>query len=170
MWRPSPPIASRCCIGARRSRVTPGLNNANRWMPNRAREATTQARGTPAVSMLPERRPGRLFHIFPSHWFDAFLPDCYYQIAGWSSLVARWAHNPKVAGSNPAPATNQTIHSEQLRRCTFLSFWSGSTLSGQKESKLPLIPALQHSRSPYLIVLQPQRFDSTLAVRRKRPK
>ena len=25
--------------------------------------------------------------------------------AGWSSLVARWAHNPKVAGSNPAPAT-----------------------------------------------------------------
>ena len=29
----------------------------------------------------------------------------YYASAGWSSLVARWAHNPKVAGSNPAPAT-----------------------------------------------------------------
>ena len=29
--------------------------------------------------------------------------------AGWSSLVARWAHNPKVAGSNPAPATNFSI-------------------------------------------------------------
>ena len=26
-------------------------------------------------------------------------------IAGWSSLVARQAHNLKVAGSNPAPAT-----------------------------------------------------------------
>ena len=26
-------------------------------------------------------------------------------IAGWSSLVARWAHNPKVVGSNPSPAT-----------------------------------------------------------------
>ena len=25
--------------------------------------------------------------------------------AGWSSLVARWAHNPKVTGSNPVPAT-----------------------------------------------------------------
>ena len=25
--------------------------------------------------------------------------------AGWSSSVARWAHNPKVVGSNPAPAT-----------------------------------------------------------------
>src|SRR5437588_5119863 len=27
--------------------------------------------------------------------------------AGWSSLVARRAHNPKVAGSNPAPATTK---------------------------------------------------------------
>ena len=26
-------------------------------------------------------------------------------VAGWSSLAARRAHNPKVAGSNPAPAT-----------------------------------------------------------------
>ena len=26
-------------------------------------------------------------------------------IAGWSSSVARWAHNPKVVGSNPSPAT-----------------------------------------------------------------
>ncbi len=26
-------------------------------------------------------------------------------IAGWSSSVARRAHNPKVVGSNPAPAT-----------------------------------------------------------------
>ena len=25
--------------------------------------------------------------------------------AGWSSLVARRAHNPKVGGSNPPPAT-----------------------------------------------------------------
>ena len=29
----------------------------------------------------------------------------YDQSAGWSSLVARWAHNPKVGGSNPPPAT-----------------------------------------------------------------
>ncbi len=26
-------------------------------------------------------------------------------VAGWSSSVARWAHNPEVVGSNPAPAT-----------------------------------------------------------------
>jgi small subunit ribosomal protein S21 len=30
-------------------------------------------------------------------------------IAGWSSLVARQAHNLKVGGSNPSPATNLTI-------------------------------------------------------------
>ena len=29
-------------------------------------------------------------------------------VAGWSSLVAREAHNLEVAGSNPAPATNIT--------------------------------------------------------------
>ena len=29
--------------------------------------------------------------------------------AGWSSLVARRAHNPKVTGSNPVPATKQTL-------------------------------------------------------------
>ena len=31
-------------------------------------------------------------------------PPLFY-IAGWSSLVARRAHNPKVIGSNPVPAT-----------------------------------------------------------------
>src|ERR1700678_1432121 len=30
--------------------------------------------------------------------------------AGWSSQVARWAHNPEVAGSNPAPATKTSLH------------------------------------------------------------
>jgi hypothetical protein len=40
-------------------------------------------------------------------WFDPVGYGCYYQGAGWSSPVARWAHNPKVAGSNPAPATNR---------------------------------------------------------------
>src|SRR4026207_2270530 len=38
----------------------------------------------------------RIYPGPPVGWIDA----------GWSSPVARWAHNPKVAGSNPAPATN----------------------------------------------------------------
>ena len=29
--------------------------------------------------------------------------------AGWSSLAARRAHNPKVVGSNPTPATNSLV-------------------------------------------------------------
>ena len=29
----------------------------------------------------------------------------YHLAAGWSSPVARWAHNPEVTGSNPVPAT-----------------------------------------------------------------
>ena len=32
-----------------------------------------------------------------------------YYIAGWSSLEARRAHNPKVVGSNPAPATRTAM-------------------------------------------------------------
>ena len=37
-------------------------------------------------------------------------------IAGWSSLVARRAHNPKVVGSNPAPATNLNSKCTSLNR------------------------------------------------------
>src|SRR5208282_3593285 len=37
--------------------------------------------------------------------------------AGWSSPVARQAHNLKVGGSNPPPATNQnSIQSKHARR------------------------------------------------------
>ena len=51
------------------------------------------------------RRPER--RRVATAWFDPVRCGCYYQDAGWSSPVARWAHNPKVAGSNPAPATNK---------------------------------------------------------------
>src|SRR5258705_13991956 len=36
-------------------------------------------------------------------------------VARWSSLVARWAHNPKVAGSNPALATTEYDGNTRLR-------------------------------------------------------
>ena len=35
--------------------------------------------------------------------------------AGWSSLAARRAHNPKVAGSNPAPATKYEFANRSLK-------------------------------------------------------
>ncbi len=37
--------------------------------------------------------------------------------AGWSSLEARWAHNPEVVGSNPAPATSFDISHQVLISC-----------------------------------------------------
>ena len=40
--------------------------------------------------------------------------------AGWSSLVARRAHNPKVAGSNPAPATKIFMMLRQKSKPFFL--------------------------------------------------
>ena len=46
-------------------------------------------------------------------------------IAGWSSLVARRAHNPKVAGSNPAPATNaKDPHAFHCGSFLLLRIWS----------------------------------------------
>jgi hypothetical protein len=38
-------------------------------------------------------------------------------VAGWSSPVARWAHNPKVAGSNPAPATTTISFQASALQC-----------------------------------------------------
>src|SRR5271157_2893166 len=40
----------------------------------------------------------------------------YDRSAGWSSLVARWAHNPKVGGSNPPPATKFLQKTRNLQR------------------------------------------------------
>ena len=48
---------------------------------------------------LENRQAGKTVQGFES------LILLFHIIAGWSSLVARRAHNPKVVGSNPAPAT-----------------------------------------------------------------
>src|SRR5271170_4560766 len=73
--------------------------------------------------------------------FDGGAGIDYDQTAGWSSLVARWAHNPKVGGSNPSPATNPKVasccqqipprpqpRSKDNRRCRFsqLRSWTQS--------------------------------------------
>jgi hypothetical protein len=46
-------------------------------------------------------------------------------IAGWSSLVARRAHNPKVVGSNPAPAIDFDLSKSTIKK---LKLWSGSSV------------------------------------------
>ena len=42
--------------------------------------------------------------------------------AGWSSLVARRAHNPKVVGSNPTPATMGTYEDKPLSALLIYSY------------------------------------------------
>ena len=52
-------------------------------------------------------------HLHPFSFSGIFLKGKTYHIqhniAGWSSLEARRAHNPKVIGSNPVPATYAQI-------------------------------------------------------------
>jgi hypothetical protein len=43
---------------------------------------------------------------------SALLERGGYKIAGWSSQVARQAHNLKVVGSNPTPVTNESPKSQ----------------------------------------------------------
>ena len=62
----------------------------------------------------------------------------YFHRAGWSSLVARQAHNLKAAGSNPAPATNfqakfggqtKLAVTDQLRKIAAPNFKSRSSVA-----------------------------------------
>ena len=66
------------------------------------------------VRIALEGRGGYCYHLNGA--FGALLHSLGYAVrahvggvaphaAGWSSLVARRAHNPKVGGSNPPPAT-----------------------------------------------------------------
>ena len=55
---------------------------------------------------------GKFTQSFNGRAFDIpkakdYNDPCSQVDAGWSSLEARRAHNPKVIGSNPVPATNE---------------------------------------------------------------
>ena len=63
-------------------------NTANDGAPDRVESSTRRG---------PIARFGRRFDPAGVLGYDSF--------AGWSSLVARRAHNPEVVGSNPTPAT-----------------------------------------------------------------
>lgn len=53
------------------------------------------------IAGRPRRLIFRLVRLdFIANYVIVFVSD-----AGWSSLAARRAHNPKVTGSNPVPAT-----------------------------------------------------------------
>ena len=67
-------------------------------------------------------------NIFSNHKTNrknTFQPTTLPVNAGWSSPVARQAHNLKAAGSNPAPATKYTtiIKTPWLKAAGFWRFW-----------------------------------------------
>ena len=64
--------------------------------------------------------PRNTTHVSGSSWLKQFFGNVagkkrlVYNLsslagAGWSSLAARRAHNPKVTGSNPVPATKTVL-------------------------------------------------------------
>jgi hypothetical protein len=68
-------------------------------------------------------------------------------LAGWSSLAARRAHNPKVAGSNPAPATKF----KGLQRCRPFLFMLGqpmgsTSIEGRPEDGFRPCPVCANAR------------------------
>ena len=55
-------------------------------------------------------------------------------IAGWSSSVARWAHNPEVVGSNPTPE-NMVPSTSGLSQWVFSPPFGGSNPLGTTYTK-----------------------------------
>jgi hypothetical protein len=57
--------------------------------------------------------------------------------AGWSSPVARQAHNLKAAGSNPAPATRYIQKSPNAEmQWGFLAFWASKASSFSEKRRV----------------------------------
>src|SRR5699024_10560754 len=69
-------------------------------------------------------------------------------VAGWSSSVARWAHNPEVVGSNPAPATKVQCP-PQLRLRGTLAFLGSRDcgLAGLRDCGIGVLK--EHRRIPH---------------------
>src|SRR5690242_13235098 len=90
--------------------------------------------------------------------------------AGWSSSVARWAHNPEVTGSNPVPATKfrlgdheisepERFTGEDLRRPARRAYRSRTTAATARQ----VHPRAAHAASP-----PSRRRDCSLDVIRSR--
>ena len=106
-------ISSRRSFGPMRPRQTSPRRSAPSRLPtcNRrrrlGRRRAQTARLETAVCLSNVGLVESLARVRDS--FDRPLCIRYDEFAGWSSLVARRAHNPEVAGSNPAPATSNHI-------------------------------------------------------------
>ena len=73
-------------------------------------------------------------------------------IAGWSSQAARRAHNPKVVGANPTPATNNGMTTTPLLRGLFVKgpAMDGCARSGRQVIMLGNVTALRELLEPVI--------------------
>src|SRR5580704_16712933 len=97
-------IVSVLLVGAEGSVDTSG------WRRCPSEQTRIGKKSSGGDSALCNRRPFA-FVVFDGagRAFDPGRTAWHHKSAGWSSPVARWAHNPKVAGSNPAPATKRYL-------------------------------------------------------------
>ena len=89
--------------------------------------------------------------------------------AGWSSLVARRAHNPKVAGSNPAPATHERPAQAGLSFSLVRGVLASWYRRGTKVSWRPAYSAGDTERVPRLGSLYPKFESKIRRLPTKRP-
>ena len=106
-----------------------GATCAPPWWP-RARRRIASPRSTPGYpAPLPTNRRSRVLDLAsPAAILSAQRPR------GWGSLVARRAHNPEVAGSNPAPATHRRRGCRPRRPLLFCPW---GPFGGQLRAKPP---------------------------------
>ena len=124
--------------GSRTRRPSAGLSRPVAAIISSCALASGSRSTNPAHCRRAHNRP-----IAPGRCYDCS------SAAGWSSLVARRAHNPKVAGSNPAPATKEKVRIGVLFvKFTILSGgvprWS--TKQGSKTTDSYLRPERRHCR------------------------
>ena len=80
-------------------------------------EDGTEENGEPKIKCA-----ALLDRIHPQDYISFSRYDMSPHGAGWSSSVARRAHNPKVVGSNPAPATKKIKPLEEILLKAFFFF------------------------------------------------
>ena len=120
--------AGRCKALTTRCKRTTRMRRPRRRQPPRQPSERTALRRQ--ARQLRPRRPPRCrgttrvgsAHVGLATGTTGRALTVYESDAGWSSSVARWAHNPEVTGSNPVPATTK-YRSEGLSQAARASFF-----------------------------------------------
>ena len=127
-----------------------GLFGLPQWQIQGLNLQATQPQGRSSIGWSSRLSIWRLRVRVPSS-----LPTL---VAGWSSLVARRAHNPKVPGSNPGPATILSPRVAQL-----VEQWTdnppvGGSIPSSWTSRLPSFLGYGSRRSPWSVQRAPAKI------------